>query len=159
MKMDKPFRTFLVVVDEGTEIPTSLYYAARHASIVGGRVAILYVIEPLEIQPWAGVEATLNEDAIARASAEMAANERVVESIIGTKPLLFIRQGNQRSVLLQFMEQQPDISVLVLAAHTGEAGPGPLISYLTSAKGIHALKIPLIIVPDTYKLAGDNLVV
>ena len=157
--MNRESRTFLAVVDEGTSIPTSLCYAALHANLTQSRVAILHVIEPTEIQPWAGLEATLNEDAIARASAEMAANERVAEAICGTKPLLFIRQGDQRNVLLQFLEQQPEIAVLVLSASTGESGPGLLIDYLTSAKGIHALKIPLIIVPDTYKVADDSLVV
>jgi nucleotide-binding universal stress UspA family protein len=155
--MAMPTRTYLVVVDDSAEAPLALRYAAMRARLSGGRVAMLRVVEPEEgIQPWAGVEATLTEDAMARAKVGLAEKEKLVETISGSKPVLYIRQGVSREVLVKVMEEQPDISVLVLAAKTGDAGPGPLVSYLTSAKGLRVMKIPLVIVPDTYKFPEDN---
>ena len=43
-------RVFLVVVDESEELQTALHYAARRAAHTGGRLALLYVIEPSELQ-------------------------------------------------------------------------------------------------------------
>ena len=45
-------RVFLVVVDETEEYRIAVHYAARRAAHTGGRVALLYVIEPAEMQQW-----------------------------------------------------------------------------------------------------------
>ena len=45
-----PQRTFLCVVDESEELHQALRYACRRAKSTGGRVALLYVIEPVEFQ-------------------------------------------------------------------------------------------------------------
>ncbi len=158
MSTNQPIRTFLVVVDESREMSVALKYAAWHArSTPRCRVAILYVAEPPAIQPWAGVDETLTEDALNRARAELKGHEDLVENVCGMKPEVFIRKGDLRTELLRLLKEQPDISVLVLAAQTGEAGPGPLVSYLTSGKGIRALKIPLVIIPDTYQLPPETI--
>ena len=41
-------RVFLVVVDESEEYRIAVHYAARRAAHTGGRVALLYVIEPAD---------------------------------------------------------------------------------------------------------------
>ena len=48
-------RIFLVVVDESPEMQKALRYACRRAKRTGGRVALLYVMEPPEGQQWGGV--------------------------------------------------------------------------------------------------------
>jgi len=150
-------RTLLVVVDESEEMPVALRYAAWRARRTNSRVAMLHVIEQAGgIQPWAGVEATLNEDAVTRAKASLTEYEKLVETISGMKPDVYIRKGERKDALLKLLKEQPGISALILAAHTGTNGPGPLISYLTSSKGIRTLKIPLIIVPDTYEIPPGN---
>jgi nucleotide-binding universal stress UspA family protein len=149
--------TFLVIVDESEEMLAALRYAAWYARQTQGRVAMLHVIEPEGgIQPWGVVEDVLTEDAIARARTDLAEYEKLVETVSGAKPLWFIRQGKRRQVLLKLLEEQQDISILVLGAKTGADDPGPLVSYLTSAKGFCALKIPLVIVPDAYQIPGEQ---
>lgn len=148
-------RTLLVVIDDSAEMLVALRYAAWRARQNKGRVAMLHVIEPKEIQAWAGVEDTLTEDALARARADLAEYEKLVETISGAKPVCFIRKGKRREVLLQLLEEQADISVLILGTHSGADGPGPLVSYLTSAKGLRALKIPLVLVPGSYQIPAD----
>ena len=126
------------------------------AEALAGDRAMLRVIEPEEIQPWAGVEATMTKDALDRARAELADHEKLVESLSASKPEVYVRKGRQRETLMQLLQEEPHISVLVLAAQTGDKGPGPLISYLMSAKGRWALRIPVVIVPDTYEFPSDN---
>ncbi len=154
--MIQPLRTYLVIVDESAEMVVALKYAASRARLSGGRVALLRVIEPDAIQPWAGVDATLTEDALARARTDLADHEKLVETLSAAKPEIYVRQGPRRETLMKLLQEEPQISVLVLAAQTGEKGPGPLIGHLLSAKGRWALKIPVVIVPDTYEFPADN---
>ena len=49
-------RVFLVVVDETEEHRLAVQYAARRAAHTGGRLALLYVVEPAELQQWIAIE-------------------------------------------------------------------------------------------------------
>ena len=55
-------RVFLVVVDDSEELSVALRYAARRAQHTGGRVALLYVIEPSDLQQWMAVETLMREE-------------------------------------------------------------------------------------------------
>ncbi|MGE4351231.1 MAG: universal stress protein [Bdellovibrionales bacterium] len=142
-------RVFLVVVDESLEFQIAMQYAAERARAVGGRVAFLGVVEQQGIETWSGVERALDDEAFDRVRAVVAAHEKTVEAITGFKPLTYYYKGETRSVLIELIDEEPDVSTLVLAAQTGENAHNTLIQYLTSDKGIRKLKIPLIIVPDT----------
>ena len=52
---------------------------------------------------------------------------------------------------LKLIEEEPSISILVLAAGTGPEGPGPLISYL-AGKPAARLRIPITIIPGGLSL-------
>ena len=56
MSDSAPLRVFLVVVDETPEHRVAVRYAARRAAHTGGRVAMLYVIEPTELQHFQAIE-------------------------------------------------------------------------------------------------------
>ncbi|MBL0899664.1 MAG: universal stress protein, partial [Reyranella sp.] len=56
-------RVFLVVVDESPEMPNALRYACRRAKRTGGRVAMLYVMDPPEGQQWGAVVELMREEA------------------------------------------------------------------------------------------------
>ena len=75
--------------------------------------------------------------------------QRLCEEILpiaGTMPIVYIREGRRRDELLALINEEPTISILVLAAGIGPEGPGPLISYLTG-KPAARLRIPITIVP------------
>jgi nucleotide-binding universal stress UspA family protein len=55
-------RIFLVVVDESEEMRVALRYAALRARRTGGHVALLYVIEPSDLQQWMAVESLMREE-------------------------------------------------------------------------------------------------
>src|SRR5713101_7663404 len=140
-------RVFLVVVDETEELQIAVHYAARRASHTGGRVALLYVIEPTELQHWIAIENLAREE---RREAEQLML-RLCEEILpiaGSMPIVYIREGPRRDELLALINEDPSISILVLAAATGPEGPGPLISYLTG-KPAARLRIPITIVPGS----------
>jgi nucleotide-binding universal stress UspA family protein len=141
-------RVFLVVVDETEELQIAVHYAARRAAHTGGRVALLYVIEPSELQTWVAIENLAREEQREEAEQLM---QRLCEEILpiaGSMPIIYIREGPRRDELLALINEDPSISILVLAAGTGPEGPGPLISYLTG-KPAARLRIPITIVPGS----------
>ena len=56
-----------------------------------------------------------------------------------------IREGDPTEQILEAIDQDVDISILVLAASPGPEGPGPLITMM--AKTMGAFPIPVTIVP------------
>jgi nucleotide-binding universal stress UspA family protein len=141
-------RVFLVVVDETEELQIAVHYAARRASHTGGRVALLHVIEASELQHWIAIENLAREERREEAEQLM---QRLCDEILpiaGSMPIVYIREGSRRDELLALINEEPSISILVLAAGTGPEGPGPLISYLTG-KPAARLRIPITIVPGS----------
>ncbi len=115
-----PERVFLVVVDESDELKLALRYASRRAQHTGGRVALLFVIEPSDLQQWAAVETLMREE-----------------------------QREQAEALLQKLSAQvAELAGTVLAASAGAEGPGPLITALTG-KALTKLRVPITIVPGS----------
>ncbi|MBP0495377.1 universal stress protein [Pararoseomonas indoligenes] len=138
-------RVFLVVVDDSPERAVALRYACLRARKSGGRVALLRVTEPPELQEWAGVGALMQEERRQEAEQLLAALAAQVQEITGGLPLLLIREGDAVEEVLGVLQEDPRISILVLATAT-EGGPGPLVTALT---GRHAggLRCPMTIVP------------
>jgi nucleotide-binding universal stress UspA family protein len=139
-------RVFLVVVDESKELHTALHYAARRAAHTGGRIALLHVIEPSELQHWISIENLAREERREEAEQLMQRLCEQIAPIAGTIPIVYIREGRRRDQLLALIAEEPSISILVLAAGTGPEGPGPLITDLTG-KPAARLRIPITIVP------------
>src|SRR3981081_3625453 len=111
-----PERVFLVVVDESEELKVALRYAARRAQHTGGRVALLFVIEPSDLQQWAAVETLMREEQREQAEALLQRLSAEVAEMAGSMPVIFIREGRRRDELLALIEEEPSISILVLAA-------------------------------------------
>ena len=139
-------RVFLVVVDESKELQAALHYAARRAAHTGGRIALLYVIEPSELQHWISIENLAREERREEAEQLMQRLCEQIAPVAGTMPIVYIREGHRRDQLLALIAEEPSISILVLAAGTEPEGPGPLITYLTG-KPAARLRIPITIVP------------
>jgi nucleotide-binding universal stress UspA family protein len=139
-------RVFLVVVDDSPERRVALRYAALRARKSGGRVALLRVNEPAGQVEWAGVGAMLAEERREEAEKTLSGLAAEVSEITGSLPILLIREGEARDELLALLEEDPRISILVLASATGSSGPGPLISALTG-RYASKLVVPMTIVP------------
>lgn len=140
-------RIFLVVVDNSAEMLVALYYAARRARRTGGRVALLHVTPEPDTHGLRSVEDLIREEA--RREAEMLVNRlaKDVQDWTGTMPVLYMREGDRREVLIEVIAEEPSISILVLAASTGPEGPGPLVTHLS--KTIGKLRVPVTLVPGS----------
>jgi nucleotide-binding universal stress UspA family protein len=141
-------RVFLVVVDETEEMRVALRFAALRARSTGGKVAMLYVVEPSEFQHWMSVGDLMREEARTEAEQVLQRLAAEVNDLAGSLPVLYVREGDRRDELLALLDEEPNISILVLGASTGKRGPGPLVSALTS-KFLGRLHIPVTIVPDS----------
>ena len=144
-------RVFLVVVDESAEHRLAVHYAARRAGHTGGHLALLRVVEPVEVQHWISVQELAREERREAAEQQLQQLCDEVAPIAGTMPIVYIREGRPPDELIALINEEPTISILVLAASTSQAGPGPLISYLTG-KVAARLRIPITIVPGGLSL-------
>ena len=139
-------RVMLVVIDESAEHHVALRFAALRAAHTGGRVAMLYVIEPQDSQQWKAVEDLMREERRAEAEATIKQLSEQVFEWSGSMPAIFLREGKVREELLKLIEEEPSISILVLGAATGPQGPGPLVTHL-AGKVAGRLRVPVTIVP------------
>ena len=139
-------RVFLVIVDESPELHVALRYASLRALHTGGRVALLHVVEPIDRQHWMALESLMREEKREEAEHMMERYAAEVAAVTGAPPAVHIREGNGRDELLALIDEDPSISILVLAASVGDSGPGPLVSAL-SGKYVGKLRVPITIVP------------
>ncbi len=137
---------YLVVVDDTPECDRAMYYASRRAARVGVSVVLLRVIETRDHgQQWLGVADIMRAEAYEEANAMLATFAARSNGIAGITPECVIREGEVADEILKLIEEDEDISVLVLAAAAGSEGPGPLVSHLSTTAG--AFPIPVAIVP------------
>jgi nucleotide-binding universal stress UspA family protein len=156
MSDSAPPRVFLVVVDETPEHHIAVRYAARRAAHTGGRVAMLYVVEPTELQHFQAIEELARTERREAAEGLLQALCEEIAPIAGSMPIVYIREGRTRDELLQLINEEPAISILVLAAGTGPEGPGPLITHL-SGRVVARLRIPITIVPGGLSMEQVDL--
>jgi nucleotide-binding universal stress UspA family protein len=136
----------LVIVDDSAEWDRAVYYASRWAVRVGGGVVMLRIIETEDRnQQWLGVADIMKAEAdeIANAALDRAAGR--ANGVAAITPERVIREGAPSEQILDVIDQDVDISMLVLAASAGAEGPGPIITAL--AKTVGTFPIPVTIVP------------
>lgn len=144
---DREF-TFLCVVDDSEELSQALRFSCARAKRVGGRVSLLYVIEPAEFQHWASVGDLMREERRQEAEETLSIISAIVHKRTGKMPMVFIREGTLHEQLMELIEEELSICLVVLGAATGTDGPGPLVSYLVQ-KMAGRLRIPVTVVPGS----------
>ena len=143
---------YLVVVDDTPEAQVALRFAARRASEVGARVALLVVIAPTDFIPFGGVQDAIEAEAQEKAEELLAAVSDRMHADFGLRPSVEIRHGDAAEQILAAIIADSSIRRLVLAAaETG--GPGPLVSFF-AGEASACLPCPVIIVPGA--LADDR---
>lgn len=138
-------RKFLVILDNTTECLNAMRFAALRASHTGGGVVIMAVIPPEEFNHWIGVADIMREEARDRIEAHFKVFSERMQKEEGITPELVIREGKTEAEIIDYIQDEPDVGVLVLGAGTGKDGPGPLINYVLRHSG--TLPIPVTVVP------------
>jgi nucleotide-binding universal stress UspA family protein len=146
-------RKLLVIVDESPEVEGALYYAAGRAMHAGGKVLLLYVIEP-DNQFWDAVRQVQLEEQTNKAKALFRLFRRKLanagfDTVITEE---VIREGKKVDAIQQQIEEDEDVSVLVLGASKEAAGPGPLVSSLATGVSVGKFPIPITVVPGELSL-------
>ena len=144
MSTESRRRKFLVVVDKTPECRVALRFAARRAQHTTGRVTLLCVAEPGDLQQWKGVEEIMRQEAQEAAEALLHNAAKQVNELAGIISELVIEHGRKTDCLLDLIKRDKDISILVLAASTAKEGPGPLVALFA---GTSAQTLPVTIVP------------
>jgi len=139
-------RKLVVVADDSPECRLALRYATRRAQRTGGRLSLLYVMDPVNGQQWMAVEARMREEAREEAERVLYALACEIERLGGSMPELIIREGLLREEVVRFVHEEPEIRLLVLGARVHRDGPGPLVANL-AADGALAYPVPVTIVP------------
>lgn len=135
----------LVVIDDTAECMRALTFAAKRAARTGAGLVTLSIVVPEDAQAWLGV------GDIMRAEAEEAAHHRLAEAadqaraLTGIDPERVVRTGAKAEQITRLIEEDDDISVLILAAGTDQEGPGPLVSHFFSRSA--NFPIPISVVP------------
>ena len=145
---------FLVIVDDTPECDRALYFASRRAARVGVSVLMLRVIDTHDRnQQWLGVADIMRAEAHEEAKAMLDNMSARANGIAGITPEQVIREGDTAEEILKLIDEDEDISVLVLAAGVDKEGPGPLVATLGSNAG--TFPIPIAIVPG--QLSDEDL--
>jgi len=147
-------RKFLCVVDDSPECRLALRFAFRRAARTDGGVILLYVIEPADFQHWMAVETLMKEEARDEAETILQTLADEVSRWSGIIPEFAIREGRKLEQLLAFLDDEPEIRLLVLGASTDKDGPGPLVSALAGPQ-LGQLRVPITVVPGT--LSNDQI--
>ncbi|HMQ58444.1 MAG TPA: universal stress protein [Rhizobiaceae bacterium] len=139
-------RKFLAVVDETPECERAIVYASRRAAAIGGKLLLVYIIEPGDFQHWLGVEEVMRAEATERANNALAKHSALAREKSGSEPETVIREGKPVDEIRALIEEDQDIAILVLAAGSGKEGPGPLVSSIAGGKA--PFPIPVTVVPQ-----------
>lgn len=138
-------RKFLVILDSTTECLNAMRFAALRAENTGGGVTVLAVIPPEEFNHWIGVADIMREEARERIEAHFEIFAKRMKEKEHITPDLVIREGKVEIEIIDYIQDNPDVGVLVLGAGTGKKGPGPLVSYVL--RGAGTMPIPVTVVP------------
>jgi nucleotide-binding universal stress UspA family protein len=137
---------YLVVIDDTAECDRAVYYASRRSARTNAGVVMLWVIGTKDRnQQWLGVADIMRAEAQEEAQAMLARSAARALAISGVTAEQVIREGETAEEILKLIEEDEDISILVLAAGTGKEGPGPLVADLSSTAA--TFPIPVAIVP------------
>ena len=147
-------RKLLVIVDESPEVEGALFYAAgRVTHAAGGRVVLLFVIEP-DNQFWDAVRQVQLDEQTTKAKALFRLFRRKLTNAGYDNVVLeeVIREGKLLEAIQQQIEEDEDVAVLVLGASKDAAGPGPLVTSLAAGNAAGKFPIPITIVPGDLSL-------
>ena len=146
-------RKFLVVIDETVECDRALTFAAYRVKRTGGTVVLMSVVQKPEFIGL-GVEDVLRAEAVEEAERNLDARLARIRDIGEVKVESVIREGEGAEEIERLIGEDRDIAILVLAASTGNEGPGPLVTHF--AARAHALPIPLTVVPG--RMSDDEII-
>jgi len=140
-------RTYLVVVDESAEAESALLFAARRAAKTGGGVHMLAIVPKAEFVQWGAVQATMEEEARARAEALAMGAAGTLMAEAGIQPTITVKMGDPIAAVKDVLQSGEPVAALVLGA-APKGAPGPLVAHF-AGHDAGALPCPVMIIPGS----------
>ncbi len=137
-------RVYLVIMDETEEARAALRFAASRAARTSGQVHLLALVPRQQFVAFSGIQATIEEEARARAEALVTSAAGSLMGPDGEAPTIAVRQGEGVAVIRDYLGEHPEVSALVLGA-AASGGPGPLVTHFAGSAG--QLPCPVYVIP------------
>lgn len=146
-------RKFMVVVDESLECESAVYFSACRARNTGSDLHMLFVVESEVFQYWLSVEAIHQQEGERKAVAVFRLYQWKLNNWGFDDVNLHesVQHGTKPEAILQTIEDDGDISFLVLGASTSAEGPETLVSTL-AGKQAGTFPVPIMIIPGSLEL-------
>ncbi len=146
-------RKFMVIVDETPESESAVYFSACRARNTGSDLQMLFVVESEDFQHWLSVEAIHQQEGEQKAAAVFRLYKRKLNGwgFEGIRLHEVVRHGNTPGQIVETIEEDEDISFLVLGASTSAEGPGTLVSQL-AGKQAGSFPVPIVVIPGALEL-------
>ena len=125
-------RVYLVIIDETEEALVALRFASRRAARTEGSLHLLALVPPQEFNAFAGVQATIEDEARARAETLVTSAAGSLFSESGKMPIISVRHGEGEKVVREYLTQHPEVSALVL----GAGGAGRAVVWALAGAGM-----------------------
>nr|WP_279306538.1 universal stress protein [Microvirga solisilvae] len=138
----------MVVIDKTSECARAVHFASRRCARTGASMIMLAVVDPPDNFEWIGVGEAMIEEASEEAAKLLENAAREARSAAGVEPEQVIRVGVRAEEIIKLINEDEDVSFLVLAAGSGKEGPGPLVSTL-AGKAASTFPVPIVIVPGS----------
>lgn len=138
---------YLVVADDTAEFYIALKYAAKMAHANGCHVGVLRILEPQDFQHWGNIEERMRAEQHEEAEAVFADVKSRLEKYEDITVDFYTEEGGRMETLARVIENNSNITMLILGGGEHGGGPGPLVSHFTG-KGMAKLNVPVLIVPE-----------
>ena len=142
---------FLVCVDTTDECKVALKFACMRAKNSGGSVLLLYVIEPKELQHFAGIEKIMIKEAKEEAKNVLAELAESAMKDFNLKVQTITSNGKKYNQIVDLINKDKSISILVLGEAPDGMGSNDLINKFTAGL-TRSINIPLTIVPGNLSI-------
>tara|TARA_Y100001954_G_C15672982_1_gene533700 strand:- start:393 stop:869 length:477 start_codon:yes stop_codon:yes gene_type:complete len=142
---------FLVCVDTTDECKVALKFACMRAKNSGGSVLLLYVIEPKELQHFAGIEKIMVKEAKEEAKNVLAELAESAMKDFNLKVQTITSNGKKYNQIVDLINKDKSISILVLGEAPDGMGSNDLINKFTAGL-TRSINIPLTIVPGNLSI-------
>lgn len=142
-------RKFLVIIDGSKEMDVAIQYACKRAKKTDGHIILASFIAPIDVLTTKSVTDIMKNEA--REVLEIALHKvsAYIKEETGITATLHVKEGDVIDELLKLVDEEKNISELILAASLDEKGPGPIITSIAT-KNYARLKIPVTIVPGYF---------
>lgn len=143
----------LLIADHSPEFKTALHYASIRAKKNNDMIALLYIIEPDNLQFSLSIEEYIDAEKEKHAKTCLKEHSDYVEHTHNLKPKTYIKNGDTVKVITDFIQANKKIRLLVLGAKIGGTGPGPIVSSLFEHNTLSNLHIPVTVIPENYEIS------